>query len=74
MLANVGTPDRIARLIVGAALIVLPWLSILPVLSEPMWFWLATIVGIVLVATAVLRFCPIYRIFGLSTSKVTHND
>ncbi|WP_224702329.1 YgaP family membrane protein [Devosia aquimaris] len=74
MLANVGTPDRIARLLAGVALIVLPWLPGLSLFAEPVWFWIATVVGIVLIATAVLRFCPIYRIFGFSTSKVTHND
>lgn len=71
MRINVGTPDRIARLIVGAVLVLLPVLSGLPLFASPAVFWAAIVVGAVLVATAVFRFCPIYTVLGLSTCKVT---
>lgn len=71
MRINVGTPDRIARLILGAILIVLPILSGLPLFASPVAFWASIVVGAVLVATAVFRFCPIYTVLGFSTCKVT---
>jgi hypothetical protein len=62
--ANVGTPDRIARIVLGVALLV--------------WFfmdggtgalhWLKAVVGVVALATAVLNFCPLYRVLGIKTN------
>lgn len=63
MQINVGTPDRIIRLILGIALLLWAWLGSLSTL----WFWVALVVGLVLVVTAVLRFCPAYAVLGAST-------
>ena len=64
--ANVGTPDRIIRLVLGAILIALPFFGIAGITGT--WLaWAAPIVGLVLAATAFLSFCPIYRVLGLST-------
>jgi hypothetical protein len=59
---NVNTPDRIIRAIAGVLLL------------QAAYFWLAGTeqlvayaAGAVMLATALLRFCPIYRIFGIST-------
>lgn len=57
---NVGTVDRLVRLIVGAALIVLAITGTIGI-----WGWL----GAILVGTAFMKFCPIYGITGLSTFK-----
>lgn len=57
---NMGSIDRLARLIIGALLIVLAVTGTIGV-----WGW----VGIILVATAFLNFCPIYRIIGIKTCK-----
>lgn len=66
--ANVGTPDRIIRLVLGAALIALPFFGGTAVTGS--WLaWAAPIVGLVLAATAFLAFCPIYRVLGLSTRR-----
>ena len=66
--ANVGTPDRIARLVLGVALIMLP--AIPGVAVAGTWLaWAAPVVGLVLAATAFLGFCPIYRALGLSTRR-----
>ena len=60
---NVGTPDRIVRLVAGALLIALPF-----IVAFPAWaFWASLVVGVVLVATAVFSFCPIYAALGLSS-------
>ena len=66
--ANVGTPDRIIRLILGAILIGLPFLGGAAIAGS--WLaWAAPVVGLILAATAFLAFCPIYRVFGLSTRR-----
>lgn len=55
-----GIFDRISRFAIGALLIVLA-------LTETIgtWGW----IGAILVATAFMNFCPIYRIFGLKTCQ-----
>jgi hypothetical protein len=68
---NVGTPDRIARIVIGAVLVLLPFLSGLALFANPHWLWASIIVGAVLIVTAIVRFCPLYAILGLSTCKVT---
>ena len=60
--ANIGTADRAARLLVGTILILLAWLSL-----SGAWAWAAGIIGLVLILTALVRFCPLYRLFGTST-------
>lgn len=57
---NLGTFDRFARFAVGALLIVLALTG-----TIGLWGW----VGVVLVATAFMNFCPIYRVFGLKTCQ-----
>ncbi len=66
--ANVGTVDRILRLIVGAILIALPF--VMPQLD--LWAnaylkYGALVVGAVLVFTALVRFCPAYVLIGANT-------
>ena len=57
---NVGGTDRILRIILGLALIALT-------LSGQIgaWGWL----GLLPLITGVVRFCPAYLPFGLSTCK-----
>ena len=67
MLRNVGTPDRIVRIIAGVLLIALPLL-----VSIGDWAsWGSYAVGAILIATAVFSFCPIYAALGLSTRPKT---
>ncbi len=61
METNVGTVDRLARVLVGLAL-----LSLVFVLNGNIR-WLG-LIGVVPLATAAFRFCPLYRLVGLSTS------
>lgn len=68
---NVGTPDRIARIVIGAVLVLLPLVSGLALFANPLWFWAAIVVGAVLIVTAIVRFCPLYAILGLSTRKIS---
>ena len=56
--ANVGSADRIIRIILGAALIGLALTGMIGA-----WGW----IGVVPLITAFLKFCPAYSIFGLKT-------
>lgn len=67
--ANVGNIDRAIRLIVGVVLIVVPFVLNDSILSSSVFQWLLPLVGLVLVATALFRFCPLYRLIGTSTCK-----
>ena len=71
MRINVGTPDRIVRIIIGAVLVLLPLVSGMDLFTNPVWLWASVVVGAVLIVTALVRFCPLYAILGLSTCKVS---
>lgn len=70
MQVNVGTPDRLVRVILGLALAAAALFSRLPLFTEPLWFWGALAVAAILIVTAALRFCPLYTPFGISTCKL----
>lgn len=55
---NVGTVDRWLRIIVGALLIVLAATNILGV-----WAY----IGIIPLATGLIRWCPLYSLLGIQT-------
>jgi hypothetical protein len=59
---NVGSTDRILRIVVGAALILWFFLD----QGTGFWHW-AKLIGIVPLATGLMSTCPLYRILGLST-------
>ncbi|MEO1398100.1 MAG: DUF2892 domain-containing protein [Pseudomonadota bacterium] len=64
--ANVGSADRMARIIVGAILFILPLMGIIATSASTLGI-VMMIVGVVLVVTGVFSFCPLYRIIGTST-------
>ena len=63
MTTNVGTVDRILRVIVGLALIALA-LGYFPG-YQTVWGW----IGVVPLATGLFGTCFVYSLFGLSTSS-----
>lgn len=60
---NMGTIDRVLRIILGLALLTGFFLN--PEASLR-WFYL---IGIVPLATALISSCPLYTIFGIKTCK-----
>ena len=68
-MTNAGTPDRILRLILGAVLILAPFVISLPLWAAGWTVWVSVIVGLILAATAVFGFCPIYAALRLSTKR-----
>jgi len=69
MTANIGSFDRLIRAIVGLFLFFLPLLNIPAIWSSAPMAYVSMAVGIIFVATALFRFCPLYRIVGISTCK-----
>ncbi|WP_374370001.1 DUF2892 domain-containing protein [Dongia sp.] len=55
---NIGTLDRVLRVIVGLVLISLVFIG-----PQTPWGW----IGLVPLATALIGFCPAYRLIGLNT-------
>lgn len=58
MKTNVGGIDRIARIAIGALLIILTLMGTIGA-----WGW----IGIVPLATGLLKTCPLYSILGFNT-------
>ena len=63
MTINVGTFDRIARIVLGIALLAFALGYIAPGTS---WNWIGWI-GVVPVLTAAFGYCPAYSFFGMSS-------
>jgi len=57
---NVGTVDRVIRIVVGLVLIALVFVG-----PKTAWGWL----GLIPLATGILRSCPAYSLIGVNTSK-----
>ena len=58
MKANVGSMDRVVRIVAGVALIGMAATGVIGV-----WGW----IGVVPLATGVFRVCPAYMPFGLNS-------
>lgn len=58
---NEGNLDRILRIVVGLALIAGFFLN-----GGGTWSWLY-LIGIVPLVTGLVGWCPLYRVFGIST-------
>ena len=57
---NVGSADRIVRIIIGLVLLSLPlWV-------EASWSWVG-LVGIIPLVTGLVRRCPAYDLLGVNT-------
>ncbi len=69
MKPNEGSTDRTVRLILGSVLIFASFL-LLGLMDGAILGIVAAVVGAVLVATAILGFCPAYKICGMSTCTV----
>lgn len=63
--ANVGPLDRALRVIGGVALAAYAYAA----LSGP-WAIAAGAAAAVLLATALVRFCPAYRLLGIDTCRI----
>jgi hypothetical protein len=62
MKKNVGATDKWIRIVAGLVLLALVFV----IKSD--WRWLG-LIGVILLGTAFMNFCPIYKLFGISTNK-----
>jgi hypothetical protein len=60
MTLNIGTADRVLRIIIGLALVAFAWWSTAP------YAWLGYI-GVVPLLTAAFGTCPAYSLLGINT-------
>jgi hypothetical protein len=65
MKKNMGNLDRIIRLLVAATIALL---YLLGVISGTLAYILLA-VAVIFIATSFVSFCPIYKLFNLSTRK-----
>ena len=68
-MANVGGLDRVLRFIAGVVLILVPFVapSVPALAGLGSWGWIIGAVGVVMLLTAIFRFCPAYVPFGIRT-------
>lgn len=68
-MANVGSLDRTLRFILGAILLAAPFLPPLAGVFAGIgaWKFAVAAVGVVLLGTALFRFCPAYTLLGIRT-------
>lgn len=62
MLRNLGSWDRVVRLVAGIML-----LGLYGALEPPLRY--LTLLGLLLIGTALTGFCPLYGLFGRSTVR-----
>jgi len=60
MSCNVGSIDRIIRILAGLALIA--W----ALMGGPVWAW----IGVVPLATGLFKICPAYSLLGINTCGI----
>ncbi len=71
MSANVGTIDRVLRLLIGIAALTLVFVG--PIAASGGWGWerIALVaVGAIMIGTSLIKFCPLYRVFGMRTCSM----
>ena len=64
MTTNVGTIDRVLRIVVGLALVGVAFGLFGPA-YQTVWGW----IGLIPLATGLVSWCPAYTIFGIRTCK-----
>ncbi|MBP6097757.1 MAG: DUF2892 domain-containing protein [Methyloversatilis sp.] len=64
MKSNVGGIDKIARIVIGVALVVLAAMGQIGV-----WGY----IGIVPILTGLFNFCPAYSLLGMNTCSIRKN-
>ncbi len=65
--ANVGQTDKMIRLVAGVVLIAVAFWKLGGIATTA--GIVAVVVGAVLMATAIINFCPAYGLLGLRTNK-----
>lgn len=64
MKKNVGSTDKILRIVIGVLIIVIG------LISKSWW----GLIGLIPLATALLSWCPVYTLLGITTCKVSSEE
>lgn len=64
MIKNIGTPDRILRILLGIAVIVGAFIY-----TESFWEIVLVLVGILVLLQGVLGWCGLYALLRINTNK-----
>lgn len=63
-MANVGTIDKVVRIVVGGALVALTFVG---PYTQTLYPW--GLIGLVPLATGLIGWCPAYSLLGVRTNK-----
>lgn len=66
MKKNVGNADKLVRILIAITIVILYYTNVI----EGMLAIILMAVGIVLLVTVLINFCPLYTIFGIKTCKI----
>ena len=66
MKKNIGNGDRFLRIMIGIIALILVMANVV----EGTMMWIALAIGISMVVTSSIQFCPMYSIFRFNTCKV----
>jgi hypothetical protein len=70
MTRNEGTMDRIVRVTLGVALLLV---ALLGTVASP-WSWILGVAGAAMLVTGALGFCGVYALFGVSTCRTSATE
>ncbi|KQI71329.1 hypothetical protein AN191_13700 [Loktanella sp. 5RATIMAR09] len=70
MTNNVGTFDRAFRLVLGIVLLTLPFFSGAEMFQSGTATIISVVLGLVMIGTSAMKFCPLYRVLGIQTCKL----
>jgi hypothetical protein len=62
MVPNVGSTDRLVRYILAVVFLIIAFFG-----SSGIWAWVFGLLGVILLVTATLNFCPIWAVFKINT-------
>jgi uncharacterized membrane protein len=65
MATNMSSVDRVVRGIVGVVLILIALFLAMSTVLQVIFI----VIGAILVITALIGFCPLYKLLGISTKK-----
>ncbi len=70
MRKNVGTADKVIRIVLGLILLILAFTVSV---GQPVKV-IFIVIGIIALLTAIAGFCPLYALLGINTCKVKNKD
>ncbi len=66
MIKNIGQTDKIVRIVLAIILAALDFFEVV----KGGFSWILSLLAVVLLVTALINFCPLYKVLGKSTCEV----